>query len=50
MSELGANIFLSRKKLGTFLKNKVLQKREFSKRVNNEKCLPKTIFLNEKKN
>ena len=41
--------FLNRKKLGTFLKNKVLQKREFSKCVNNEKCSPKTIFLNEKK-
>ena len=33
----------------TFLENKVLWKLKLSKNVNNKKCAPKLIFLNEKK-
>ena len=36
-------------KLDVILKNKVVQKLEFSKNVNNRKCAAKIIFFYEKK-
>ena len=34
-------------KLNVILENKVVQKLKFSKNVNNKKCAPKIIFLDE---
>ena len=36
-------------KLNIILGSKVIQKLMLSKNVNNEKCAPKLIFINEKK-
>ena len=38
----------SRQKLDTFLENKVLETLNISKNVNNEKCAPRMILINEK--